>query len=169
MKKMLHIKNSTKVDPERRTFLQNSLKVLSALAILEIGGAGLLFLRARSLEGEFGGGITAGGVGDFPEGSVTEFDQGNFYLVRADDGGFMAMDRRCPHLGCMIEWVPEKDKFGCPCHAASFDKNGDFQNQIAARALDTFPVFFEKEMVKVDTSRLVTRERHTIEQVSYPH
>ena len=42
----------------RRKFLKVGMGALASLALLEMGGAGFLFLRARSLEGEFGGLIT---------------------------------------------------------------------------------------------------------------
>ena len=151
----------------RRHFLETSLKVLLGVAALELGAAGILFLRARSLEGKFGGVITAGRVEDFTAGSVVEFDEENFYLVVAANKGFMAIYRRCPHLGCTVNWVASKEKFFCPCHAASFDPNGDRLSTVVTRALDTFPVFFEEGLVKVDTSKVVSRERHLPQHFSY--
>ena len=151
----------------RRHFLETSLKVLLGVAALELGAAGILFLRARSLEGKFGGVITAGPVENFTAGSVVEFDEENFYLVVAANKGFMAIYRRCPHLGCTVNWVASKEKFFCPCHAASFDRNGDRQSSVVTRALDTFPVFFEDGMVKVDTSKVKNRDQHQPEHFSY--
>ncbi len=151
----------------RRNFLQSSLKALGALAAIELGGAGLLFLRSHTLDGEFGGVITVGAAEEFIPGSVVEYEEGNFFLVRRDDGGFLSIYRRCPHLGCTVKWVPEKEKFYCPCHSASFDPNGDFQNQIVSRALDTFPVSIEKGMVKVDTSQVNMREKYQPQDICY--
>jgi len=151
----------------RRSFLQLSLTALGAVAALEVGGASLVYLRSRSLEGEFGGVMTAGNVDDFPTGSVTEFKDGNFYLVREKDGGFLALYRRCPHLGCSVNWEPEEDKFFCPCHASSFDQVGNFQNQLVNRALDTFAVKIDGSKVKIDTSQVIQRERFEPEQLSY--
>lgn len=151
----------------RRNFLQFSLTALGAVAALEVGSASLLYLRSRSLEGEFGGVMTVGNVDDFQTGSVTEFKDGNFYLVREKDGGFLAIYRRCPHLGCSVNWEPEEEKFFCPCHASSFDQVGNFQNQLVNRALDTFTVKIEDSMVKIDTSQVIQRERFEPEQLSY--
>ena len=151
----------------RRGFLQNGLKALGAIAMLELGAAGLVFLRARSLEGEFGGLITAGSIDEFTPGSVVEIEDANFYLVCDENGGFMALYRRCPHLGCTINWVSKKGRFYCPCHAASFDQHGEFNNQLVSRALDQFPVFFEDGMVKVDTSQVQMREHHLPEHIRY--
>lgn len=152
----------------RRNFLQNSLKALTAVAVIELGAAGMLFLRAHSLEGEFGGIMTLGEIDEFTPGTVVEYEDGNFFLVRKDDGGFMAVYRRCPHLGCTVQWVSNKQKFFCPCHAASFDPNGEFENEPVSRALDTFRVFFEDGMVKVDTSQTTAREHHSPTDISYP-
>ena len=127
----------------RRNFLETGLKVLLGVAALELGAAGILFLRARSLEGKFGGIITAGPVDSFTPGTVTEFEEGNFFLVRTADSGFLAIFRRCPHLGCTVEWVPAKEKFFCPCHSASFDPHGDYQTSIVSSSLGTFTILFE--------------------------
>jgi cytochrome b6-f complex iron-sulfur subunit len=154
-------------DLSRRKFLQTGLKVLGGLAILELGGASLLYLRARSLEGEFGGIITVGKIDEFSPGSVVEIEDANFYLVRDAEGGFMAIYRRCPHLGCTVNWISKKGKFYCPCHAASFDQHGEFNSQLVSRALDIFPVFFENDMVKVDTTQVQARPHHLSEHVVY--
>ena len=151
----------------RRNFLKLGIGALSALAVLEIGGASLVFLRSRSLEGEFGSEIKAGEVENFPANSVTEFTDGNFFLVRASDGGFLAVYRRCPHLGCTVNWVAEKERFYCPCPASSFDKYGDFENQPVPRALDTFPVSFKEGMVVINTADFQRRDRFTPDQLAY--
>ena len=58
--------------------------------------------------GEFGEVITAGEVESFPTNSVTEFPAVHLYVIRAQDGGFLAVHSRCPHLGCTVTWVPFK-------------------------------------------------------------
>ncbi len=151
----------------RRDFLKIGVSALSALAFLEAGVTGFMFLRSRSLEGDFGGVINAGPVESFPPGSVTEFQEDNFYLVRSQDGGFLAIYRRCPHLGCTVNWKADKERFYCPCHASSFDIYGNFDSQPVQRALDYFPVKIEKNMVKVDTSQLRRRESFSPDQLTY--
>ena len=155
------------MNPERRNFLALSLKVLAGVAALELGAAGILFLRARSLEGKFGGIITVGKLEDFKAGSVTEFEDENFYLLAFEGGGFMALYRRCTHLGCTVNWMPTKGKFYCPCHAASFDGNGESEATVAPRALDTFQVFMDEGLVKVDTSQVIMREHHLASHINY--
>ena len=151
----------------RRDFLKLGVGALSALALLEVGGASLMFLQPRSLDGEFGGQVIAGLVESFPVGSVVEFPDGRFYLIHAPDGGFLAVYRRCTHLGCTVSWEPEQNRFFCPCHASSFDIVGDVENPPAPRALDTFPVTIDAGQVVVDTATIQTRDNFTPDQLVY--
>lgn len=151
----------------RRDFLKVGIGALSALAFLEVGGASLLFMRPRSLEGEFGGRVTAGPVDGFPAGSVVEFPSGRFFLVRAHDGGFLAVYQRCTHLGCTVTWEADQGRFFCPCHASSFDIHGNVENPPAPRALDIFPVTIEDGDVIVDTGEIVTRDTFEAQQLVY--
>jgi len=151
----------------RRNFLKMGFGALGALALLEVGGASLLFMKPRSLEGEFGGLVTAGTVDSFPPGSVVEFSDGRFFLVRSSEGGFLAVYRRCTHLGCSVNWETEQNRFFCPCHASSFDPHGDVENPPAPRALDTFPVQITDGQVIVDTSRGQSRDTFTHEQLVF--
>ncbi len=151
----------------RRDFLKLGLGTLSGLALLEMGGASLLFMQPRSLEGQFGGAVMAGPVDSFPVGSVTEFPDGRFYLIRADNGGFLAVYTRCTHLGCTVNWQPAQNQFFCPCHASSFDAHGDVENPPAPRALDTFLVQIHDSQVFIDTTRITRRDRYTPDQLAY--
>jgi nitrite reductase/ring-hydroxylating ferredoxin subunit len=151
----------------RRSFLKAGVGALGALALLEIGGAGLLYLQAGSLDGEFGGVVTAGLIDDFPPGSVTEFTNSHFFLIRSPDGGFLAVHNRCTHLGCTVSWEPAENRFFCPCHAASFDFYGDYQNPPVPRPLDTFRVIFDESLVRVDTAEPRRRETFEPRQLVY--
>jgi cytochrome b6-f complex iron-sulfur subunit len=151
----------------RRSFLKLGAGALGALAALELGAAGVLFLRARSLEGRFGGRVTVGPAEDFVPGSVTEFAAARFFLIRAPDGGFLAVHNRCPHLGCTVSWEANENRFLCPCHASTFDFYGNFDSPPVPRPLDTFPVQVEEGVVVVDTSQLIQRDRFSSDQLVY--
>ncbi|MBT8343031.1 MAG: Rieske (2Fe-2S) protein, partial [Desulfatitalea sp.] len=112
----------------RRNFLHSLWKILGLLAFVEVIGLLVAFLwpRKRQVsEGEFGGIFNAGPVEGFALGSVTAYQRGRFYLVRIDDGGFLALSRKCTHLGCTVPWVADKNRFVCPCHASVFDITGE--------------------------------------------
>ncbi|MCB8943659.1 MAG: Rieske (2Fe-2S) protein [Ardenticatenaceae bacterium] len=149
----------------RRDFLKLGLGALSSLALLEVGGASLMYMQPRSLEGEFGGVVAAGMVDSFPLNSVTQFPDGRFYLIRDNSGGFLAVYNRCTHLGCTVNWQTDQQHFFCPCHASSFDIHGDVENPPAPRALDTFPVVITDGQIWVDTTRAQQRDHYEPEQL----
>lgn len=151
----------------RRDFIKMGASALSLLAVLEVGGASLLFMQPRSLEGEFGGSVNAGPADSFPIDSVTHFPDGRFYLIRADNGGFLAVYQRCTHLGCTVSWEPDSNRFFCPCHASAFDFHGNVQNPPAPRALDTFAVIIEAGDVIVNTGAIQTRDAYAPEQLAF--
>lgn len=152
----------------RRSFLKAGAGALGALALLEASGVGFLFLRSQSQAGKFGGIITAGAIGQFSPGTVTEFPEDRFYLVRAPDGGFLAVHSRCPHLGCTVNWIGTEGRFLCPCHAATFDLYGNFEGPPVPRPLDTFQVHLEEGTVRVDTSQPRRRQHFSSDQLAYP-
>lgn len=151
----------------RRDFLKLAWGALGAVALAEIGVATFSFSLPRLDEGEFGSTFTCGPESDFPPGSVTLFTQGRFYLVRLQDGGFLALYRVCTHLGCAVPWDPVQGQFVCPCHASAFDQTGAVLNPPAPRPLDLFPVSIADGTVTVDTSRPQRRDRFLPEQVVY--
>jgi len=151
----------------RRDFLKLGVEALGALALLEVSGAGLLFLRPRTLEGEFGGTVNAGAVDSFPNSTVTEFPAGRFFLVRSEDGGFLALYRRCTHLGCAVSWEADHHRFVCPCHGSYFDFHGNVQNPPAPSALDSFPVQISDGNVWVDTAHPQSRDAFEPLQLVY--
>lgn len=42
----------------------------------------------------------------------------------------------CPHLGCHVNWFPEKNKFVCPCHSGTYDADGRYLSGPPPRSLD---------------------------------
>lgn len=41
------------------------------------------------------------------------------------DGAIHAVDIRCPHLGCQLEWNPDEKSWDCPCHGSRFNFRGE--------------------------------------------
>lgn len=110
---------------------------------------------------------TVGNVLEITPGTVIPFKNGKFYLVRLEDGGMLALSLTCTHLGCSINYSGEKQEFICPCHASSFDITGNVLNPPAPRALDTYRVFIEQGLVKVDTSRVIRRKKFSSSDLIY--
>jgi cytochrome b6-f complex iron-sulfur subunit len=162
---------SRTVDVPRRDFLGRLWKALGIVALMEFFGVGLSFLspkREAEMAGAFGGVITAGPAEKFAPGTVSAFRDGHFYLARLSDGGFLAISRKCTHLGCSVPWVAEERRFICPCHASVFDIYGNVVNPPAPRALDLFPIRLVNGIVKVDTGQTIRRDRFEKSQAAYP-
>ena len=152
----------------RRSFGKVILGLLGAVAALEIGGVSLAYLKSRGDENQSGGLLRAGTVDSFAPGTVTAFEEQGFFLVRDDDGDFMAVHRRCPHLGCSVIWQPETEQFICPCHASSFNNYGDYQNAPVPQPLDLIEVQIQDASVYVNTARVTAREGFDPSQMTSP-
>jgi len=155
----------------RRTFLTKLWFALGFVALAEFIAVAFAFLRPAKPEARrenAGAVITAGAVEGFAPQSVTAFVRGQFYLARLEDGGFLALSRKCTHLGCTVPWVEKEKRFACPCHASAFDITGNVISPPAPRALDIYPVTIENDIVKVDTSKPLKRSEYKTGQVKYP-
>ncbi len=153
--------------PTRRGFLGRLWLWLGGLAVLEGAwiATGILRPREETAAADRDEIVVAGPVENFDPGSVTAFPVGRFYLSRLDDGGFLALSRKCTHLGCTVPWVGEDDRFICPCHASSFDSRGEVLSPPAPRPLDLHPVRIENGVVKIDTATTVIRQTFAPSQV----
>jgi len=155
----------------RRSLLTKLWIGLGLVALVEGFGVIFAFLQPgkasnRSKPGETI--IEAGPVENFLPESVTAFVRGKFYLARLQDGGFLALSRKCTHLGCTVPWEAEKKKFVCPCHASEFDIRGEVINTPAPRALDIYLLVIENNIIRVDTTRRIKRSEFRSAHVVYP-
>lgn len=152
----------------RRDFINIGWGVLGAAALAELSFVGLKFLSPRASEGEFGGEFNLGSYEDFPVGSVTPVEAGRFYLVRLEDGGLLAIYRRCTHLGCAVPFDQASGQFVCPCHGSVFTNEGEVLNQPAPRPLDLFALTVnEIGEIVVDTGTPIERDRTSADDIYY--
>lgn len=90
-----------------------------------------------------------GSTGDFEAGSVTPlFDRGIAgYLVRLEDGEFLAFDRAEPVNGCTLVWgQPRSLGFKDPCHGYEYDVAGNpSQDNFVRLPLTQFEVRVDRD------------------------
>ena len=144
---------------------------MGGVALAEFVSVTFAFLRPRKLKAQGKDSdsiIAAGAVERFEPNSVTAFVRGKFYLVRLEDGGFLALSRTCTHLGCSVPWIEKEMKFACPCHGSAFDITGNVIDAPAPRALDIYPISIENNIIKVDPRSLIKRSNFHVDQVAYP-
>jgi cytochrome b6-f complex iron-sulfur subunit len=153
--------------PRRRSFLGLAWLGIGVVALGEAALIVASFLKPRRTDAKGGSSLVVAGPSDaFALGSVTAFPAGKFYLVRLQDGGFLALHRQCTHLGCSVPWDEASGRFACPCHASSFDLRGDVLAPPAPRPLDLFAVRIENGIVKVDVSTPIRRSAFDPSQVT---
>jgi len=156
--------------PTRRDFLQKAWKILGLIAVAELGIFTLNLLKPgkESNKNKSGSSIkVVGNIEDFPINSVTTDRANKFYLIREQDGAFLALSLMCSHLGCSVGWDESKNKFICPCHSSVFDKRGNVLNSPAPRPLDYFPVLIEEGKVKIDFGKKIKRKKFETNQLTY--
>lgn len=65
---------------------------------------------------------------------------GAVYVRQRSDGGLLAFNARCTHLGCSVSYRPDQQKYVCPCHTSAFNLDGQRTNEIPPRNLDELEV-----------------------------
>jgi len=59
------------------------------------------------------------------------------YVTTDKNGQLCVLTSVCPHLGCTVPWNKEKNQFICPCHGATFTKDGSRVSGPSLRGMDT--------------------------------
>lgn len=156
-------------ETSRRDFLKLAWNTATVTALGASGYVGFRFLGSRVVETDFGKVLRVGVVDDYPPGTVTAINNGRFYMVRAQDGGFLALYRKCTHLDCTVLWEPENMRFYCPCHGSAFDLDGTVQNPPAPLPLIRFPIDINaRGRIEVDTGTLIERSEALPSDYTYP-
>ena len=152
----------------RRQFLHRAWWVATGLLVVEATGGFVASLWPKLKAGSFGTKIKVASVEEaraMPVGTVTYFLEQRFYLSRVESG-FLALYRKCTHLGCVIPWLTDetseddlaaKGRFNCPCHGGIFNRYGVVHSGPPPRPLDLFPISIEKGEVIVDTGTVIER------------
>ena len=66
---------------------------------------------------------------------------GSVFVERLGEREVRVFQSACPHLGCAVEWRPERSVYFCPCHDSTFKSDGIIAGKSpATRGLDTLTV-----------------------------
>lgn len=72
-------------------------------------------------------------------------------VVNTRDKGLLAFSRVCTHLGCLVRYDPERQVFICPCHAGTFDLEGNVTSGPPPKPLPKFRVRVEANNLVIGT------------------
>jgi len=80
-------------------------------------------------------------------------EQAGVYVVPAGSGALKVLSSVCPHLGCSVRWIDDKDRFICPCHGGTFTSTGAYVSGPPRRAMDELDSKVENGVLKVRLQR----------------
>ncbi len=88
---------------------------------------------------------------DIPSGEARNFVYRNApaVIINRPDKGFIALSRTCTHLGCLVEYHHVKQRMVCPCHAGTFDMEGNVLSGPPPKPLTTIPFKIEGENIVI--------------------
>ena len=95
-----------------------------------------------------------GRMEDYPEGVVFLPDK-RLFVVR-EQNLIKAVSAVCTHIGCTVRWVPERNRWECPCHGSTFSKEGQVTAGPARRTLPWYEVTLAAD------GRLFVNERRIV-------
>lgn len=80
----------------------------------------------------------------------TQEEEVSLYVFTEDGQNFAGLSNVCTHLGCRVRWVGDEETFFCPCHNATFAKDGRVTSGPPPRPLDTFDIKVENGQLFVN-------------------
>lgn len=123
----------------RRKFLGVCLAGATAAAAVAAGYPVFRFLSPPSGEGASQKLVIP--VGELKEGEAKFFEYAGASAVLVRSGTqVIALSAVCTHLGCIVQWVKEKQHFLCPCHAGQFATDGTVLAGPPPRPLAKIPI-----------------------------
>jgi nitrite reductase/ring-hydroxylating ferredoxin subunit len=143
--------------PSRRSLL------LTGVAGLAAGVAAVLGIEqvnkrapttAQRLLVENGSWKPVKALGDLPQDTPIAFRSGGIegFLTRSGDK-VTALSAVCTHMGCILNYSKFRDRFECPCHGATFERDGHPTNYSSPLSpLPSLQVRVEKGQVEVYTA-----------------
>jgi Rieske Fe-S protein len=102
----------------------------------------------------------AGTIADFAKvGAYEQFKSRGFYIVHLPEGKLVALDTASTHLGCITNWLADKQMFKNPCNGSLYDLNGINRTGVDPRPLERYRIYVHDGQVVVDKTVRFRSER----------
>jgi len=143
----------------RRDFMKTTIYFVGGIIVSAVGIPVVGYLIDPALKsGSKEAWIPIGKLEDMPElnkpypFSFTRVQVNGWERTATSHGGFifrrsekpddiLILNSRCTHLACTVNWKEEEGLFLCPCHDASFGKEGEVLDGPPPRPLDRYEEF----------------------------
>jgi Rieske Fe-S protein len=142
----------------RRNFIKGVTAAVGGLIATVIGVPTIAYLIDPALrESAKEAWIPVGKLADMPVGLPTPFSftrvqvngwertatsHGGYVIRRSENpDDLLILNSKCTHLACTVNWSENDQVFLCPCHDASFGKQGEVLDGPPPRELDRYDEF----------------------------
>lgn len=71
------------------------------------------------------------------------------YVTKDSQGRLSVLSSVCPHLGCTVPWVSDKNEFVCPCHGGTFAPDGSRVSGPPLRGMDSLETVVQDDQLLV--------------------
>lgn len=71
------------------------------------------------------------------------------YVTKNKHGQLCVLSSICPHLGCTVPWVSDKNEFICPCHGATYTPDGSRISGPSLRGMDSLDATVQDGQLQV--------------------
>lgn len=143
-------------NPGRRRFLIWLVRGFGSLWALGAAWVAAAFVRPPKGGGGLGDTTLDGGPADsltVGQGRLVRHGRHPVWVVRTSEDAHVGMSAVCTHLHCILDWDAEKRVLDCPCHAGSFDLNGNVLSGPAPVPLARYEVETRMGRLVVNLSR----------------
>ena len=134
---------------KRRNFLKWLLAIFSTVTVSSFVYPLLRFLAPPGSEAKTQSLVLR--KSDVPVGGAKNivFNNTPAILFNNREKGYVALSKVCTHLGCIVEYSPEKNSLVCPCHAGIYDLEGNVRSGPPPKSLTRIPVKVEGENIVI--------------------
>jgi len=129
--------------PARRRFLVWLVRGFASVWALGAAWVAAAFVRPPKSGGSLADTSLDAGPADslmVGQGRLVRHGRHPVWVVRTGEDTFVGISAICTHLHCVLDWNAEKRVMACPCHAGSFDLNGNVLSGPPPVPLDRYTV-----------------------------
>lgn len=128
----------------RRNFLKMILAFLGSITFLSFVFSFFKFLTALPTRAAAADKVILP-KNEIPSGAAKNFVYQNApaIVINRPDKGFIAFSRTCTHLGCLVEFDKSRQNLICPCHAGTYDLEGNVLSGPPPKPLLAIPLKIE--------------------------